>query len=107
MQRAVYEFIVRVKIMAEITIQYPEGMEQSVRTTPEEFETELRLMAALKLLELGKLSSGKAAELAGLSRLDFFEACGRYRVSILNIPPDEIEAELREELDSAAKVARQ
>jgi predicted HTH domain antitoxin len=29
-------------------------------------------MAALKMFELGKISSGKAAELAGMSRSDFF-----------------------------------
>ena len=56
-------------------------------------------MAALKMFELGKLSSGKAAELAGLSRVAFMEACGRYRVSVFNYPPGEIESELRSELN--------
>lgn len=32
---------------------------------------ELRLVAAVKLFELGRLSSGAAAELAGLERLEF------------------------------------
>jgi predicted HTH domain antitoxin len=41
-------------------------------------------MAALKLFELGKISSGKAAELAGMSRVEFLEVCGRYRVSVFN-----------------------
>ena len=35
-------------------------------------EQQIRLMAALKMFELGKVSSGKAAELAGISKLDFF-----------------------------------
>jgi len=34
-------------------------------------EQHIRLMAALKMFELGKISSGKAAELAGMSRLAF------------------------------------
>ena len=50
------------------------------------------------MFELGKISSGKAAELAGMSRVDFFAACGRYRVSLFNYPPEEIEAELAAEL---------
>jgi predicted HTH domain antitoxin len=36
-------------------------------------EQHLRLMAALKMFELGKISSGKAAELAGMSRVEFFQ----------------------------------
>jgi predicted HTH domain antitoxin len=55
-------------------------------------------MAALKMFELGKLSSGKAAQLAGISRVEFFEMCGRYHVSIVNYSTDEIEAELTQDL---------
>jgi predicted HTH domain antitoxin len=93
--------------MAEITIHYPPGLEETVRATPEEVEQQILLMAALKMFELGKLSSGKAAELAGLSRPDFFEACSRYKVSIMNIPANEIEMELRQDLESALKMAGQ
>jgi predicted HTH domain antitoxin len=57
-------------------------------------------MGALKMFELGKLSSGKAAVLAGLSRAEFLEACGRYRVSVFNYPPEELEAELQADLES-------
>jgi len=55
---------------------FPDNFEWAVQTTTEELEARtscppmIRLMAALKMFELGKLSSGKAAELAGLSRLD-------------------------------------
>ena len=59
---------------------------------------------ALKMFELGKISSGKAAELAGMSRVEFFEACGRYRVSIFNYPDDEIEAELAADLATINKI---
>jgi len=55
-------------------------------------------MAALKMFELGKLSLGKAAELAGLSRVEFIEQCGRYRVSVYN--PEDPEAELKADLDA-------
>ncbi len=41
---------------------------------------ELRMLAAVKLYELGRLSSGRAAELAGLSRVEFLLALGRYKV---------------------------
>ena len=88
----------------ELTIRYPAGFERAVHLTKAEMEQHLRLMAALKMFELGKISSGKAAELAGMSRVEFFEACGRYRVSIFNYPDDAIEAELASELATINKI---
>lgn len=69
--------------------------------TPEELTAQVRLMAAVKMFELGKLSSGKAAELAQLSRVEFLEACSRYHVSPFNYTSDELEAELRSDAESA------
>ena len=97
--------------MRKMTLEYPEGLELAVQTIPEELEAQIRLMAALKMFELGKLSSGKAAELAGLPRVEFFEMCGRYRVSIFNrtVPvryaPQELEAELKADLEAARETS--
>ena len=55
--------------MKTLTVPYPQDFELAVSTTTEELEAQVRLMAALKMFELGKLSSGKAAELAGMSPL--------------------------------------
>ena len=87
--------------MRQITLEYPEDLELAVQTTPEELNAQIRLMAALKMFGLGKLSSGKAAELAGMSRVAFLEQCGRYRVSVFNYPPEELEAELQADLAAA------
>ena len=89
----------------ELRIKYPSGFEYSIHMTKEEVEQQIRLMAALKMFELGKISSGKAAELAGMSRVEFFEACGRYHVSIFNYPPEEVEKELKKDLETTRKVS--
>ena len=86
--------------MKTLTVSYPQDFELAVSTTTEELEAQVRLMAALKMFELGKLSSGKAAELAGMSRVEFFEMCGRYRVSILNYDPEDLESELKADLET-------
>ena len=77
-----------------IEIKYPAGFEMAVQLTQSELGQHLCLMAALKMFELGKVSSGRAAELAGLSRTDFFEVCGKYKISIFNYNDDEIAAQL-------------
>jgi predicted HTH domain antitoxin len=89
--------------MGEAVVRYPDDLALAVQTTPEEFEAQVKLMAALKMFELGKLSSGKAAKLAGLSRVEFLEMCGRYRVSVFNYPPEELETELAADLQSLAE----
>jgi predicted HTH domain antitoxin len=53
------------------------------------------MAAAAKLYELGKLSSGRAAELAGVSRVSFLKALSRYGVSIFDLTEEELEEDLR------------
>ncbi len=86
--------------MSEIIIKYPAGFESAIHLTKEELEDHIRLMAALKMFELGKLSSGKAAEFVGISRVEFLETCGKYKVSIFNYSEDEIEKELIHDIET-------
>jgi len=86
--------------MSDLTIKYPPEFENAVHLTKEELEDHVRLMAALKMFELGKISSGKAAEFAGMSRVEFFEACDRYKVSVFNYSEEEIEEELNREIET-------
>ena len=86
--------------MQKITLEYPDDLELAVQTTREELNTQIRLMAALKMFELGKLSSGQAAALAGMSRVAFLEQCGRYRVSAFNYSPEEVGDELEKDLNA-------
>jgi predicted HTH domain antitoxin len=92
-------------IMSNMTLDYPEGLETAVQTTRAEFEAQIRFMAALKMFELGKLSSGKAAELAGISRGEFLDLCGRYQVSVFGYDPEDMEAELKQDMAAARQAS--
>jgi predicted HTH domain antitoxin len=86
--------------MAQVVVTYPDEFELAVQTTREEMDAQIRLMAALKMFELGKLSLDKAAELAGLSQEEFSKACALYHVPVPNCASDESEAELRTDLET-------
>jgi len=61
-------------------IDIPEKVLLSQKADETSFARELRVLAAVKLFELGRLSSGRAAELAGMQRTELLLELGRYRV---------------------------
>jgi predicted HTH domain antitoxin len=76
--------------VVELTMEMPEGALASLRKDPEGFVKELRLAAAVKWYEVGEVSQGRAAEIAGVSRQEFLAALGRYRVSPFQYSLEEI-----------------
>lgn len=80
--------------MQTIQVQLPDTVFSALRKAPDEFVQEMRIAAAAKWYELGEVSQGKAAEIAGLSRSDFITALARYKVSVLQYTPEELAQEL-------------
>lgn len=62
---------------------------------------ELRFLGAAKLFQLGRLSSGKAARLAGLERVAFLYELDRLGLPALNLRDEEVEAEIQAARDLA------
>jgi len=55
---------------------------------------DLKLYSALMLYQLGKISSGVAARMAGIPRVMFLELCGEYGISVFQYTPEDLTAEL-------------
>ncbi len=64
----------------QVSIEIPEKVLLAEKMDEVSFVRELFVLAAVKLYELGRLSSGRAAELAGMSRVEFLLSLGRYQV---------------------------
>jgi len=79
-----------------ITINLPDSVFSALRKAPPEFVQEMRVAAAAKWYELGEVSEGKAAEIAGLSRSDFLQALARYQVSVLQYSAEELAEEMQD-----------
>lgn len=77
----------------QIVIEIPETVLLAEKTDATSFGREMRLLAAIKLYELGRLSSGRAAELAGLSRVEFLLRLEDYRVFPLLADLEALEAD--------------
>lgn len=80
--------------MGEMTVQYPDDLLTASGLLRSEVEHELRFQLAVRLFEVGRLSLGKAAELAGHDKPRFADELGRLKIPIINLDDQEIQTEL-------------
>lgn len=80
--------------MRTLTIEYSSEVLWALQQEPAEFESEARLLLALKLYETGKLSTGLAAQLADVPRSTFIFELGKRGLSPFGQSPEEIEEDL-------------
>ncbi len=66
-----------------INVEYPESLSNTLRLQRKDFENEMKACSMVKLFELGKISSGTAARVLGITRLDFLDLLVKYKVSAL------------------------
>lgn len=77
-----------------LKMELPDGAFSALRKSPDEFVQEMRLAAAVKWYEMTLISQEKAAEIAGISRVDFIGALVRFGVSPLQYTGIEVLNEL-------------
>jgi predicted HTH domain antitoxin len=80
--------------MAQVTVTLPERTSLALKVPPEAVGQEILLAAAAKLYELGRLSSGAAAELAGIPKPLFLSKLSDFGVATFDVTEDELRGEL-------------
>lgn len=80
--------------MEKVVLDIPAEILISLKETTQEFSKDILMLAAVKLFELGKLSSGRAAQLAGMSRISFLQTLARYKVPIFDLTEEELKQDM-------------
>ncbi|MHB8523813.1 MAG: UPF0175 family protein [Limisphaerales bacterium] len=80
--------------METLKIQIPESLLVQTGGSREALERESQWWLALKFFERGQLTSGQAATMCGMNRVDFLLDAGRHGVPVADLDGDELEREL-------------
>lgn len=79
--------------MATITVEMPNTALSALRRDAAGMEQELRQAASFHWYSRGLISQGLAAEIAGMTRADFIDACGKNGVEAIVVDFDELRRE--------------
>ena len=70
--------------VSEIKVSLPSGLSAD----------DAKLLLAIKLYEVSKVSLGQAAKLSGFSKRAFIEVLGHYKIPVFNYSAEELNQEL-------------
>lgn len=80
--------------MVNLTIEMPEEALSALRETPERFAAELRFAAAVQWYHQGRISGSKAAQIAGMTRLEFLDELARRKLDVIKVDLDQLRDEI-------------
>ncbi len=80
---------------SQMQVEYPENLPDILAETRQEFEAEAKLAMAAKLFELKRLSSGQAAQMLGMDRVEFLLALHRVGTPAINLTEEELLSDIR------------
>ncbi|MCP4701308.1 MAG: UPF0175 family protein [Gammaproteobacteria bacterium] len=82
--------------MTSLSIQVPENIFATLHKSPWELTREIQIIIAAKWYDAGKISQGKAAEVAGLSREEFMLTISRLGISPFQYTAESLAKELND-----------
>jgi predicted HTH domain antitoxin len=81
--------------MKTIELQVPDSLLLNFSESVEDLTRTSQFLLAVKFFEIGRLSSGQAARMCGINRVDFLLELGRMGIPVADLTGSELEEELR------------
>jgi predicted HTH domain antitoxin len=81
--------------MKTLTVQVPDGLLAHTGSSEAALVDETQKLLALKFFELGRLTSGQAAEMCSMNRVDFLVEAGRAGVAAVDLDGQELAEEVQ------------
>ncbi len=78
----------------QAVINVSDSIMLALNESKDEFLKKIKIYAAMEYFKEEKLSLGKAAELAEMSKIDFMFYLGEHGVPVINYSPEDLEKEL-------------
>jgi predicted HTH domain antitoxin len=78
----------------QILLDIPATLPDAIGSTPSQFAKEATMAMAVKLYELKRLSSGMAASLAGMGRVEFISELHRYGVALIDLDTEDLASDV-------------
>jgi predicted HTH domain antitoxin len=78
----------------QLLVEVPNHLPDAAQCTPQQFMQEAKLAMAVKLFEMKRLSSGMAASLIGMSRVQFLSEIHRFGVPLIDLDESELAQDL-------------
>ena len=78
----------------QILVEVPAHMPDAAHCSPQQFMQDAKLAMAVKLFEMKRLSSGMAASLIGMSRVQFLSELHRFNVPMIDLDEHELAQDL-------------
>lgn len=74
----------------KISIDFPDDLLLALNESENDFKKRIKVMLAIQLYKLQKLTIGKAAQLSGMSRFEFEKKLSKNKISISNLNEEDI-----------------
>ena len=81
-------------MMRSLTIDYGDEILLALGLSPDQFREEAKMLIAVKLYEMGRLSTGAAAKLAGVPKPLFLTKLADYGVATFDLSDEELRRDM-------------
>ncbi|MGB0880973.1 MAG: UPF0175 family protein [Polaribacter sp.] len=73
-----------------ISIDFPNDILLALNESEKELKSRIKIILAIQLYKLQKLTIGKASQLSGLSRFEFEKELSKNKISISNLTKEDV-----------------